>query len=81
MSGARALKRDWFAVWRNWIRREPIVGERKFSNSRPPWANLPKDDDKLPNHASAHGLSAAKRGESSNAYPMRLQTEITERLR
>ena len=81
VSGARALKRDWFAVWRNWIRREPIVGERKFSNSRPPWANLPKDDDKLPNHASAHGLSAAKRGESSNAYPMRLQTEITERLR
>ena len=81
VSGVRGLKRQWFATWRNWIRREPIVGERKFSNGRPPWANLPRDDDKLPNHASVYGLSIAKRGESSNAYRMRLQTEITERLR
>ena len=81
VSGTRALKRQWFAVWRNWVRREAIVGERKFSNGRPPWANLPRDDDKLPNHASVYGLSTAKRGESSNAYRMRLQTEITERLR
>jgi len=72
---------NWFAVWRNWVRREAIVGERKFSDKRPPWANLPRDDDKLPNHASVYGLSIAKRGESSNAYRMRLQTEITERLR
>ena len=81
VSGTRALKRQWFAVWRNWVRREAIVGERKFSDKRPPWANLPRDDDKLPNHASVYGLSIAKRGESSNAYRMRLQTEITERLR
>jgi len=81
VSGVRGIKRQWFATWRNWIRREAIVGERKFSNGRPPWANLPRDDDKLPNHASVYGLSIAKRGESSNAYRMRLQTEITERLR
>ena len=83
VSGVRALKRDWSATWRNWCRREPKVGERQFSNggSRPPWANLPKDDSKLPNHASVYGLSEAKKGESYNVYRMRLQTEITERLR
>ena len=80
VSGARALKRDWFAVWRNWIRREPIVGERKFSNSRPPWANLPKDDDRLPPPASMHGLSIAKQGESYPAYRRRLEGEIRGRL-
>ena len=80
VSGARALKRDWFAVWRNWIRREPVVGERKFSNSRPPWANLPKDDDRLPTHASMHGLSIAKQGESYPAYRRRLEGEIRGRL-
>jgi len=80
VSGARALKRDWFAVWRNWIRREPIVGERKFNNSRPPWANLPKDDDRLPTHASMHGLSIAKQGESYPAYRRRLEGEIRGRL-
>ena len=81
VSGARALKRDWLATWRNWVRREPIVGERKFSNGRPPWANLPKDDDKLPNHASVYDLSVAKKGESYPVYRMRLQAEIRERLR
>jgi biotin operon repressor len=81
VGGVRGIKRDWSATWRNWVRREPIVGERKFSNSRPPWANLPRDDDKLPNHASVYGLSIAKQGETYPAYRMRLQTEITERLR
>ena len=81
VSGVRAVKRDWFAVWRNWVRREAIVGERKFSDKRPPWANLPKDDGRLPNHASVYGFSIAKQGESYEAYRVRLQTEITERLR
>ena len=81
VSGVRGVKRDWLATWRNWIRREPIVGERKFSNARPAWANLPKDDGKLPNHASMHDLSVAKTGESYPVYRMRLQAEITERLR
>jgi biotin operon repressor len=81
VSGVRGIKRNWSATWRNWIRREPIVGERKFSNGRPPWANLPKNDDKLPNHASVYNLSVAKKGESYPAYRTRLQTEITERLR
>ena len=81
VGGVRGIKRDWSATWRNWVRREPIVGERKFSNSRPPWANLPKDDNKLPNHASVYDLCTAKQGESYPAYRMRLQAEITERLR
>jgi len=81
VSGERGIKRNWLATWRNWVRREPIVGERKFSNGRPPWANLPKNDDKLPNHASVYHLSIAKKGESYPAYRMRLQAEITERLR
>ena len=81
VGGVRGIKRDWSATWRNWIRREPIVGERKFSNARPAWANLPKDDGKLPNHASMHDLSVAKTGESYPVYRMRLQAEITERLR
>ena len=81
VGGVRGIKRDWSATWRNWVRREPIVGERKFSNSRPPCANLPRDDDKLPNHASVYGLSIAKQGETYGAYRVRLQTEITERLR
>jgi len=83
VSGTRALKRDWFATWRNWIRREQKVGERQFSNggSRPAWANLPRDDDKLPNHASVYGLVVAKKGESYPAYRMRLQAEITEKMR
>ena len=81
VGGVRGIKRNWLATWRNWVRREPIVGERKFSNGRPPWANLPKNDDKLPNHASVYHLSVAKKGESYPAYRMRLQAEITERLR
>jgi len=81
VGGERGIKRNWLATWRNWVRREPIVGERKFSNGRPPWANLPRDDDKLPNHASVYGLTIAKKGESYPAYRMRLQAEITERLR
>ena len=81
MKIVRGIKRNWLATWRNWVRREPKVGERKFSNGRPPWANLPRDDDKLPNHASVYGLTIAKKGESYPAYRMRLQAEITERLR
>ena len=81
VGGERGIKRNWLATWRNWVRREPIVGERKFSNGRPSWANLPKNDDKLPNHASVYNLSVAKKGESYPAYRMRLQAEITERLR
>ncbi len=81
VGGVRGIKRNWLATWRNWVRREPKVGERKFSNGRPPWAILPRDDDKLPNHASVYGLTIAKKGESYPAYRMRLQAEITERLR
>lgn len=82
LAGSRASKRDWFAVWRNWIRKEAKVGERKPSTaSIPSWADLPRDDNKLADHARWHRLPDPHRGESFAQYRMRLTAAIRERTR
>ena len=81
VAGSRGTKRDWFAVWRNWIRREPKIGERKMNGSAPVWATLPMDDQKLDNFARSHQLPAAKVGETFGAYRVRLQSAVQDKLR
>jgi len=82
LAGSRASKRDWFAVWRNWIRKEAQPGDRKLkSASIPSWADLPRDDTKLADHARWHRLPDPHRGESFVQYRMRLTAAIRERSR
>lgn len=80
--GSRATKRDWFAVWRNWVRKESKPGERKQSSaSIPSWADLPRDDSKLADHARWHRLPDPKPGESFPMYRARLSSAVRERMR
>lgn len=82
VSGSRATKRDWFAVWRNWIRREAKVGDKKQSSaSVPSWADLPRDDNKLADHARWHRLPDPYPGESFMQYRARLSAAVKERMR
>ena len=81
VAGSQGVKRDWLRTWRNWIRRESVQGEKKLNGSRPPWANIPRDDNQLTTFARTHGHPEARVGELTAAYRMRLQSHVQERIR
>lgn len=82
--GQKGVKVDWFATWRNWIRRtNPSQITTKAGahprNGTVQTDRLPWDPDELVALARARGLSCADAGETTAQYRSRLQSEIRQR--
>ncbi|CAG9241106.1 hypothetical protein BDI4_100048 [Burkholderia diffusa] len=80
-AGAKARKRDWFATWRNWCRRERAARQRSSRTGRAhdgvPLTSL--DSTALDALARELGVSPARPGESMQAFIGRIQAAQNRR--